>query len=167
MVKSIVLFVLGAVTGFGIASVTVKKKCEEILEEEITSVKKAYADSNSKKKEEQAESSSDTKEKETYEELTEQYKADDEPNTDIYIIKSEEYGMMDDYDLTGLTWYASNEVLVNENDEVMDKDDIAVAVGDIDFVSHFGEYEEDEVCIRNETLKTDYQIVSVEEAYEE
>ena len=38
MVKDITLFVLGVATGVGIASVVLKKKYEEILEEEIASL---------------------------------------------------------------------------------------------------------------------------------
>ena len=172
MVKDITLFVLGVATGVGIASVVLKKKYEEILEEEIASVKEVYAASSDEEKEEEPEeASSESSEEEvktTYKDITKTYKSDDSDNenTDIYVIKPEEYGMLDGYTLAGLNWY-SNYVLTNEDGEVMDEDDIAVSVGNTSFVEHFGEFAEDEVCIRNETTKTDYQIIYLDEEYEE
>ena len=71
-----------------------------------------------------------------------------------YVITPEEFGELD-YSTISLTYY-SDGVLTYESDELVeDVDDIVGA----DFAEHFGEYEDDSVFIRNDRMKTDFEIL--------
>ena len=72
-----------------------------------------------------------------------------------YIISPEDFGENDDYDVISLTYYADG-VLADDRD--MPVDDVTAIVGR-DFASHFGEYEDDSVFVRNDELKADYEIL--------
>lgn len=71
-----------------------------------------------------------------------------------YVISPDEFGECG-YETVNLTYY-SDDVLVDENDELVD--DISEIVGE-DFTSHFGEYEEDSIYMRNDSKKCDYEIL--------
>lgn len=72
-----------------------------------------------------------------------------------YVITPDEFGGFDDYDRISFTYYADH-VLADENDEEVE--DIEGSVG-VDSLSHFGEYEDDSVYVRNDRLKVDYEIL--------
>lgn len=72
------------------------------------------------------------------------------------IITPEEYDEHD-YNLESLTYYADG-VLTDGFGDVMDKEDIENTVG-ADFYTHFGEYEDDSVYVRNDWLEIDYEIL--------
>lgn len=74
--------------------------------------------------------------------------------TPPYVIPPEEFDMEDDYDTETLTYY-TDDVLADDSDNIIE--DIENTVGK-DFASHFGEFEDDTVFVRNERLKTDYEI---------
>lgn len=80
-----------------------------------------------------------------------------------YIISPEEFGDFDDYTKLSLTYY-SDRVLADEDDEIID--DVEETVGS-DFDDHFGEYEDDSVFIRNDRLKCDYEILRDNRSYED
>ena len=66
-----------------------------------------------------------------------------------------------DYSTISLTYY-SDDVLTYESDELVeDVDDIVGA----DFAEHFGEYEDDSVFIRNDRMKTDFEILADKRNY--
>lgn len=72
-----------------------------------------------------------------------------------YIISPEEFGELEGYNRVSLTYYA-DQILADDNDELVD--DIDGTVG-IDSLTHFGEYEDDSVFVRNDALKCDYEIL--------
>ncbi len=71
-----------------------------------------------------------------------------------YVISPEDFGEFDYYNQISLTYY-SDGVLTEGDDVIEDVDDI---VGE-ESLSHFGEYEEDSVHVRNDRLKCDYEIL--------
>lgn len=71
-----------------------------------------------------------------------------------YVISPEEFGECG-YETISLTYY-SDGVLVDENDDLVDN---ANEIVGRDFASHFGEYEEDSIFIRNDSKKSDYEIL--------
>lgn len=71
-----------------------------------------------------------------------------------YVITPEEFAECG-YETISLTYY-SDGVLVDENDEPID--DVNEIVGK-DFASHFGEYDDDSIFIRNDSKKCDYEIL--------
>lgn len=77
-----------------------------------------------------------------------------------YVIGPDELGDQIGYDVIELTYYADG--VVAEEDEIMD--DVDEVIG-IDSLGHFGEFEEDSVCVRNDRLKCDYQIILDERTY--
>lgn len=83
-----------------------------------------------------------------------------DPNDKIYTISPEEFGELEDYDKISLTLYADG-ILADDMDNVID--DLEDTVGD--FNSHFGEYEDDAVFVRNEIRKCDYEILANSRKY--
>ena len=54
--------------------------------------------------------------------------------------------------------YYADGVLADDMDDEIEADDIDMLVGR-DSLNHFGEYEMDSVFVRNDALKTDYEIL--------
>ena len=71
-----------------------------------------------------------------------------------YVIRPEEFGE-EDYETVSLTYYEDG-VLTDEYDEPVE--DIDDTVG-ADFFTHFGEYEDDSVFVRNDEQEIDYEIL--------
>ena len=83
-------------------------------------------------------------------------------NTDApYVIAPEEFGEFEEYAQIGLTYY-SDGVLTDDNNDIIE--DVDNVVG-LESLSHFGEYEDDSVHVRNDRLKCDYEILQVSETY--
>lgn len=97
---------------------------------------------------------------------------DDEDDTDIslapYTIDPGELGD-DDYDVYEFLYYDADENnpkgTLTDGFEPLSDEEIAVTVGN-DYYTHFGEYEESRVIIRNERRKIDYEIVKQYDTYE-
>lgn len=79
-----------------------------------------------------------------------------------YVIPPEEFGETD-YDIISLTYYADN-ILVDDSDEKILNSKVDELIG-VDSLSHFGEYDDDAVYVRNDTLKCDYEILRSEREY--
>lgn len=160
MSKSSIIFAFltGAVAGSVAAWVLLKAKYEKITRDEVAAFKETY--SNIKERER-------SKEKEDYEQLTEIYKSDcseKEENEEVkkpYVISPEEFDEKD-YDVVSLTYYA-DDVLTDDWGEVVD---IENTVGR-ESLTHFGEYEDDSVFVRDDENKVDYEILLDERKYSE
>ena len=72
-----------------------------------------------------------------------------------YVISPTDFDTEDDYEVVSLTYYADG-VLTDEHDYVIE--DVDGMVG-TDSLSHFGEYEEDAVHVRNENMRCDFEIL--------
>lgn len=84
-------------------------------------------------------------------------KEEPEPEVDEdtpYVISPEELGDQIGYDAISINYYADG-VVADDSDEIME--DVENTLG-IDFSNHFGEYDNDVVCVRNPRLKIDYEI---------
>ena len=53
---------------------------------------------------------------------------------------------------------------MRDDDTVMDLDDLDACVGR-EALLHFGDYEEDRVCVRSELFNRDYEIIAFEQKY--
>ena len=142
---------LAFIAGAGIGSVCtwqlLKRKYEQIAQEEIDSVKAAYA---ARENVEKAGKSL----LEGLQDGVEEKKGDpfvEKP----YVISPEEFGEFEEYEKISLTYYA-DQVLTDENNEEVD--DVEEIVGE-ESLTHFGEYEDDSVFVRNDRLKCDYEIL--------
>ena len=80
-----------------------------------------------------------------------------------YVIPPEEFGERDNYDTETLFYYEDKVLADDSDNEIVDVEKL---VGR-DSLTHFGEYEDDSVFVRNESLKTDYEILRSERLYSE
>ena len=170
-IAGFLMFASGAVVGSIATWMLVKTKYERIANEEIESVKEVYS------KKEVAVKNIDTVQKDSDEVVvkptiyeTKEYletikengyrkeenkeEGDPDMNDSPYVISPDEFGNMDDHTCVSLSYYADG-VLADDWDTVVI--DQIEEVGP-DIASHFGEYEEDTVYVRNEKLKVDYEI---------
>lgn len=157
------IFVLGAAVGSIITWQYTKKFYEKRTQEEIESVKETYSRKNQK----HDTLTHDTPEKEEKKKIIEntkkiikesKYTANNEDSAEEYkpyVISPDEFGEIDDYEQVSLTYYA-DQILADENDDMIE--DIEDIVG-WDSLTHFGEYEDDSVFVRNDRLKCDYEIL--------
>lgn len=82
-----------------------------------------------------------------------------------YVISPEEFGDLDDYETVTLYCYADGVVVPNDfNEEPLTDEEVDEIIGK-DSLNHFGEYEDDSVFVRNDTTKSDYEILRVEDNY--
>lgn len=80
-----------------------------------------------------------------------------------YVIKPEEFDI-GDYEVITLRYYDDDVVTVDNTGRVLTEDEIEECVG-LDSLTHFGEYEEDSVFVRNDDLRIDYEILRDEDDY--
>lgn len=169
-IKNVLIFSLGAATGSLVAWRLLKTKYEQFAQNEIDSYKEHVRVKKENTKVEKVEEEAKDEQKEEVVEETEngvpkdllnRYRSNNYEKEDSklvkepYVISPDDYGMADGYECVSLTYYADG-VLTDEWDNVIDDpDDI---VGD-DFASHFGEFEDDSVFIRNERERRDYEIL--------
>lgn len=84
-----------------------------------------------------------------------------DPDAEPYVIPPEQFAELDDYDQISLTYYADH-ILADDNDQLLE--DVEGTVG-FESLTHFGEYEDDSVYVRNDRLKIDYEILRDERKY--
>ena len=170
-IDKLIIFVLGAAVGSAATWKYAKEKYEKISQEEIDSVKETFSyktiaqtydtadtavvteikrpEKTAVKRDYTAASKITAESKPVVEECV-------EAETDeAYIISPEEFGEKEEYDKIGLNYF-SDQVLTDDNDDPIE--DIKGTVG-FDSLSHFGEYEDDSVFVRNDRLGCDYEIL--------
>ena len=80
-----------------------------------------------------------------------------------FVISPDEFGEDPNYQTVSLTLYEDGVLTDDYDDIVVDVDDL---VGE-DSLTHFGEYEDDSVFVRNESMQTDFEILRDLRAYSE
>ena len=161
-VRDLFIFIAGVGVGISASYNIIKKKHEEILEEEIASVKETYSKNNKESDEVTEEKEPEPDEiasvKEKYEKLTKEYSELNEENctnSEIYEISYDDFGE-EGYEEIELTYYIDDETLTDDADEPMEELDIISSIGSIDILNGCkdGEY----IYIRNEEKEIDYSI---------
>ena len=161
-VRDLLIFIAGVGVGIGASYNIIKKKHEEILEEEIASVKETYSKNNKESDEVTEEKKPEPEEiasvKEKYEKLTKEYSELNEDscaNSEIYEISYDDFGE-EGYEEIELTYYIDDEILTDDADEPMEELDIISSIGSIDILNGCkdGEY----IYIRNKEKEIDYSI---------
>ncbi len=173
-------FLLGMGIGSYVTYMYIKDMYADIAQEEIDSVKEAYAekmnnlnkndisDNEKKERADKAKNKPDIAEyaaklKDSgYTNYSDMSKEEDNMEAP-YVISPEEYGDNDEYDTISLTYY-SDGVLTDENDEVITNPGELVCN---DFASHFGDYEDDSVFVRNDKRMIDFEILMDYRTYQE
>lgn len=163
-----IIFCGGVVVGGVIGYFIGKKREESFREEEIASVKAAYA----KDIHEAVDEAYDEYKKQV-KKLNLSYIPDDsksadeewdeaekenpvEPEMVPYVVSPDAFANEHaEYAKLTYVYYEDNEVLINEEEECVDIDS---SIG-YDAINHFGEYEKDAVFVRNEALGNDYEVL--------
>lgn len=184
LICSAIGFVTGSVIGSAITYMILRKPMEEEFQRRVDSIKdtyrkesEKYAIKNYEKGVEEAKNKTTVEEKlkvfsTERTDYTQFWRGDDSDKKDsplkkeakISIISPEEFGEMG-YQTINLTYFADG-VLVDDRYGVMEEDELEMAVGR-DSLSHFGDYEEDSVHVRNEQREIDYEILLDPRTYEE
>lgn len=169
---NVFIFTIGAVTGSLVTWKFVKTKYEKIAQEEIDSVKETLFERKRKEIEQLEDLKNELKstiaddvndDGKSYEEVVtnEGYIADSDEKkeeestvSEPYVIPPDEFGGTFDYDNVCLTYYEGDNILANDWYEVYD---IADTIG-LDALDSFGEWEDDVVYVRNDRLKSDYEV---------
>ena len=156
------MFVLGAAFGASLAWYFTKKKYEEILQDDKV-VLTPKEDFSEKQETKIAEVGIKTKpDLAEYSSMLRRYnrvdysdvgKEEDKPAP--YVISPDEFGGVEEYEKISLSYYADG-ILADDDDEVMENADEIVG---LDSLTHFGEYEDDSVFVRNDVMKCDYEIL--------
>lgn len=180
------IFAVGAAIGSAVAWLYAKKYYERIADEEIESMKewvnrrvaeheKVTSDTNVPEEKSMPSMKPDLMEyvkkvtdlgyidySRTHDDPKEDAKeeVEEDVDDDIYVIKPNEFGECD-YDEVSLTYYADG-ILTDEQDEPIE--DLRGTVGE-DYMTHFGEFENDSVFIRNERLQIDFEILADQRNY--
>ena len=168
------IFAAGAAVGSVVTWKLLKTKYERIAQEEIDSVKEAFSqrvnsDDNDIKNDTE-------KDKDKIEDDDEEYfvRVNDLGYTRSsvpyvnevkkkgggtvrrpYVITPDEFGEIYEYDTISLRYYA-DKVLTDEDDVIITNVDEIIGE---DSLTHFGEYEDDSVFVRNDEMKADYEIL--------
>lgn len=172
-----IAFLSGAAMGAAVTWCCVRKKYEELAQEEIESVKEVFRKKESTGKEVQpsvSDEDADAADRKRYNDIlkkegyvnysgnnTGERRDDAMKHKKPYVISPEQFGEEEDYDQVSLTYYA-DQVLADENDEIVE--DVEEAIG-FESLSHFGEYEDDSVFVRNDERKCDYEILLDQRMY--
>jgi hypothetical protein len=189
---NVIMFVAGAAIGSLATWKVMQMRYEKRIQEEVDSVKETFARWNNRDSgEEIAEVCEETEEYSCDSDGTEQDEQDKmmdmyEYEANIqrlkyvsasnakeegggepaerapYVISPDMFGE-NGYECTWLTYYADGVV---EDDHWIVVENVDDVIGD-DFMNHFDEYAENTVFIRNESLKTDYEITKDRRTYAE
>ncbi len=147
-------FVAGAGIGAAITWVFCKDFYKRRSEEEIEAMKEVYE--RRKKERDTAEEAINKPAVNDYvskiRELN--YSKESEKDEKPFIIPPENYGEFSDYEVVSLTYFADG-VIADDNNEIVENAEDMVGFG---FETHFGEYEEDTVYVRNDKYFCDYEI---------
>lgn len=187
MLKNVALLLVGAGVGSVITYKAVKDKYEARIDEEVKSVKDAFADlydqrGDHKSENDEAEEddelvrkarlAAEARHKKSIKDYSNIIKnngySEEKENENImsdkpYIIDGDEFGELD-YEETSLTFYADGILADDEDDEVID--DVSNIIGD-DTLAMFEAEGVDTMYIRNDSRMTDYEVTRDLRTYEE
>lgn len=183
-IASIFVFALGAALGSLATWKYAKTKYERIAQEEIDSVKEVFrkqASTTEQRVEDKCEEETEIEEEDPedepenteyrdYRSITSRYISTTEENEvkneqkgggrtmteKPYVISPDDFGELDGYETSSLTYYADG-VLEDDYYVVIEEDAVDDMVG-IESLEHFGDNVEDTVFVRNDKLRTDFEI---------
>lgn len=185
---NVIVFAVGAAIGSAVTWKVLTTKYEQRIQEEIETVKEAFiamnntcdsSDEDTSEEEEEEDASSEyhqvnweeledlDEELDEYAELTNLYSSEKGGAEKVevkkpYVIEPIEYDE-NGFRTMELTYYADG-ILEDEDREIVTDVDELLGEGSLDT---FGQYEDDSVFVRNETLRIDFQILRDPRTYEE
>ena len=185
-------FAIGAAIGSFVTWKIVKTKYKRIADEEINSVKEVFARRYSEKMNKEKPNENTNQASLTLDETKQNANIQDDiaayhelldklkyANIDVdsliakiggstvtdgpFVISPDEFGEDPNYQTVSLTLYEDGVLTDDYDDIVVDVDDL---VGE-ESLTHFGEYEDDSVFVRNESMQTDFEILRDLRTYKE
>ena len=164
--NKVLIFTAGVAIGVAASWKFFENKYKKIAQEEIDSVKEVFSRREKEKAETAEETSEDSEPEPTDEEVEEYlnlvqelgYTNEEKGGVTVkkpYIIPPDEFGEHPNYGAESLTYYADG-VLTDDFDNPIEN--VEAMVGE-ESLTHFGEYEDDSVFVRNDEHKTDYEIL--------
>ena len=172
MINKILIFAAGVAIGSAVTWKLVKDKYKKLADEEIASVKEIWSKKHPTVGDivkegmdvditvQPKQTHVDYAERKTAREIILENKYSDKKEEENcmnkYVISPEEYGESE-LPSESLTYWADG-VVTDEANCIWDDDDIEETIGK-DALKHFGEYEDDSVFVRNETLDKEYEIL--------
>lgn len=186
LLSKVLIFMAGACVGSLVTWKLIEKKYQQIAQEEIDSVKEALGYSDLGEKEDKPEPEDEDNEDDQFdrdaesakEELAhicreqgydyngiskkegEEEMAENRP----YVISPEEFD--ENGYKTKTLFYYNDDVVTDERGKVLSESSIEKLIGK-ESLTTFGRYESDSVFVRNDDLKTDYEILADERNYHE
>ena len=186
LLSKVLIFVAGACVGSVVTWTLVEKKYQQIAQEEIDSVKEALGYFDLGEKEDKPEPEDEDNEDDRFDRDTESAKeelahicreqgydyngiskkegeeemAENRP----YVISPEEFD--ENGYKTKTLFYYNDDVVTDERGKVLSESSIEKLIGK-ESLTTFGQDESDSVFVRNDDLKTDYEILADERNYHE
>ena len=187
LLSKVLLFVSGACVGSVVTWKLVEKKYQQIAQEEIDSVKEAlgyYNQEGSKSDEDQEYVEDDEEERfdhdagsakeelahickeqgYDYNGISKKEGEDEMAENRPYVISPEEFD--ENGYKTKTLFYYNDDVVTDDRGKVLSEKSIEKLIGK-ESLTTFGQYESDSVFVRNDDLKTDYEILADERNYHE
>ena len=173
--NNVIIFAAGASIGSVITWKLVKTKYEKIANEEIKEIRDYYyglaekefdADEDFEFGDEEDREYNDILDSNGYRDYSGNGKKENKEEEDVdkpYVISPEEFDDNEDYETVSLTYY-SDGVLTDERDNVIE--DVEGTIGE-DSLTHFGEYEDDSVFVRDDRKTIDYEILADDRKFSE
>ena len=187
VLSKVLIFTAGAATGSLVTWKLLKKKYEQLANEEIARVVERFSQINADKPEQEIDGKQlsmdfapevvvseeefvpTEEELKQYEEYAGKYESHsgNKPKEGVksmdgpYVIPPELFGEDPEYETVSLTYYADG-VLTDEWDNVIDDADDLLGAGSL---STFGQYEDDSVFVRDDAITTDYEILADERRF--
>lgn len=168
-VKIIFAFSLGAAAGAVVSWKLLETKYDKLIQEEVESVKESYSKMKQDllekvEKHEIATNKPSIAEMATYINTAKQYADNNDEkggsesvdNVKPYVILPEECGEEQEYDVISLKYYENDILTYDDTNKIVE--DIPGTVG-YESLTHFGEYEDDSVFVRNDRLKCYFEIL--------
>ena len=156
--RTLIAFLAGTVIGSLVTYFAVKNHFRDLTNKEIDEMSKRFAEADSSPEEHNEDPST------VFMDNTRKHisNLDDYPREDVsddekprILHDLEDYTDDDEYDKCTLIYY-SDGILADQYDHQLS---IEETIGDEEFLDHFGEVEKDILYVRNEHLKTDYEII--------
>lgn len=166
VLTKVLIFAAGAVTGGIVTWKLLKTKYEDLAQEEIDSVKEVFEKNSERKATEEKTAGDDDVEE--YHRIVkesgyvpENHKPKKSSAHYNHIILPNEFGEYPEYDRMELIYYADQIVAESDGSIV---EDVEKVIG-FESLSHFGEYADDVVYVRNDRYKSYYEVYADSRKY--
>lgn len=170
--SKVLIFAAGAALGVAASYKYFEKKYKKIADEEIASMAEYYEKRLAQAEEEIDDYSTEIEAQEYIDRASEKFPEVRElvdklnelnytENKEVpkvkppYVISPDEFGEIEEY-ATETLYYYKDHVLADDQDNIIEDADDVIGVGSL---THFGEYEDDSVFVRNDREETDYEIL--------